>query len=221
MQGLVDLSAQLDADIPPKRLEGWSLAKGKQQQRVQKLAAALAIQVGLVCDLSLVARAEGVKKELAEVAAIIVIAGDECVQSASKTIDGRIEGGVVVVGEDDVEVAIEVSGRQVAEMPRNEGEADEVGLGALGRRRNQSAGDDSKREGRRRTCPKTSDCVSVGRSSNVLGEGGDGSAALPCDSAGSIWSWTFGRRLSVVPEYERGAGSETLKIYPVAVFRAW
>lgn len=37
---------------------------------------------------------------------IIIIAGGESIKTASKTVDGRVEVEVVIVGEDDVEVPV-------------------------------------------------------------------------------------------------------------------
>lgn len=62
---------------------------------------------------------------------IIIITGGEGVEAAGQPVDGRVEGEVIVVGEDDVEVPVQLGGGELVEMLGDEGDADEVSLGAL------------------------------------------------------------------------------------------
>lgn len=55
---------------------------------------------------------------------IVVLARDEGVQAASQPVDGRVERGIIVVGEDDVEVAVELGGGKLVKVLGHEGEAD-------------------------------------------------------------------------------------------------
>lgn len=56
---------------------------------------------------------------------IVVVACDKGIEAAREAVDGRVVAGFLVVGEDDVEVAVQLGGSQVAEVLGDEGETDE------------------------------------------------------------------------------------------------
>lgn len=56
--------------------------------------------------------------------AIVIIACDKGLQATSKAVDGDIEGRVVFVGEDDVEVSVQLRRRKVSKVLRDERQAD-------------------------------------------------------------------------------------------------
>lgn len=92
----------------PKSLQGSCLAQGQEEQSVQELAAADAVQVGFVRRLSLVAGTQSIKRYVSEVFRIVIIAGDERLQTARQAVYWRIEGGVVLIGKDNVEISVQL-----------------------------------------------------------------------------------------------------------------
>jgi len=96
----------------PERLERLRLAQRYKEQCVHKLAAANIIEVGLVSGLGLVASAKGVEREVSEMVRIVVVARDEGIEAAGEPIYGRVEGRVIFVRENDVEISIELRGRE-------------------------------------------------------------------------------------------------------------
>ncbi len=64
---------------------------------------------------------------------VIILASSEGIETPSETVDGGIEAKIVIIGEDDVKVPVQDSRSKVMEMSGDEGDADEVGLRALGR----------------------------------------------------------------------------------------
>jgi hypothetical protein len=64
---------------------------------------------------------------------IVVVACCKCVKPTGQAVDGRIVVEVIIIGKDDVEVAVELGRSKFMEVFRYEREAYEVGLGALHR----------------------------------------------------------------------------------------
>ena len=56
--------------------------------------------------------------------AIVVLACDEGVQTTGQAIDRDVEGRIVFVGEDDVEVSVQLRRRKVSKVLRDERQAD-------------------------------------------------------------------------------------------------
>lgn len=115
----------------PQGLQSLCLAQGQEEQSVEELAAADAVQVGFVRRLSLVAGAQGVKRYVSEVFRVVIVTRDECLQSACQTIYWRVEGGIVLVGKNNVEIAIQLGGSQRSEVVGYERQADKFWLMAL------------------------------------------------------------------------------------------
>lgn len=65
---------------------------------------------------------------------VVVFAGDEGVEAAGQPVYRGVEGRVILVGKDDVEVAVELGGSGLTEAPADEREADQIALRALERR---------------------------------------------------------------------------------------
>lgn len=65
---------------------------------------------------------------------IIIIAGGESIKTAGKTVDGRVEVEVVIVGEDDVEVPVQLGRGEFVEMAGDESKTYQIALGALDER---------------------------------------------------------------------------------------
>lgn len=85
----------------------------------------------LVRSLALDAGAQGVEREVSQVLGVVVFARNECVEPAGQPIDRGIEVWILFIGEDDVEVAVQLGGSELSEVLGYEGEAYQVGLGAL------------------------------------------------------------------------------------------
>lgn len=127
---------------------------------------------------------------------VVVVAGHEGLEAAGQAVDGRIERGVIFVGEHDVEVSIELGGSKVAEVFGDESEANKIALAALFGC--QSTGRIARGRGGggkwRRTWLKMSFFVSSGRSKKLRGLRRERLAALSQDSAeammgdGARWS---------------------------------
>ena len=66
-------------------------------------------------------------------AGIVVLARNEGIEPASQTIYRRIIGWVIVVGEYNVEMAVQLCSGQLSESVTGQSEADQVALGALNR----------------------------------------------------------------------------------------
>lgn len=62
---------------------------------------------------------------------IVIFTRDECLQAACQPVYWRVEGGIVLVGEDDMEIAIQLGGSQRSEVVGDERQADELWLMAL------------------------------------------------------------------------------------------
>lgn len=101
------------------------------KEGVEKLSTTGAVEVGLVRVLSFDAGAEGVHGQVVEVLGVVVLAGGKGVEAAGKAVDGRIEVDVIVIGEDDVKVAVQLGRGQFVKALGDEGDADEIALGAL------------------------------------------------------------------------------------------
>lgn len=115
----------------PQGLQSSRLAQGQEEQSIEELAAADAVQVGFVRRFSLVAGAQGIKRYVSEVFRIVIVTGDESLQAACQPVYWRVEGGIVLVGEDNVEIAIQLCGSQRSEVFGDERQADELWLMAL------------------------------------------------------------------------------------------
>lgn len=140
MKRLVDWATKLNPDIPLEGLEHSSLAQCQEKQRVHELAAANGIEVWLVGHLPLMACAQGIERQISQMLRIVVVTGDESVEASSEPVDGAFEGGVIFIGEDDVELAVEQGGGEIAEASGYESQADEIALGALRGRYEELAG---------------------------------------------------------------------------------
>lgn len=64
---------------------------------------------------------------------VVILASSKCIETPGETVDGRIEAKVVIIGEDDVKVPVQDGRSKVMKIFGDEGDADEVGLRALGR----------------------------------------------------------------------------------------
>lgn len=62
---------------------------------------------------------------------VIVVACDKGIQATSQAVNGGVECGIILVGEDDVEVSVQLGGCKLVEVPGDEGKADQVALGAM------------------------------------------------------------------------------------------
>jgi hypothetical protein len=62
---------------------------------------------------------------------VVVVTGGKGVETASQAIDGRVEIEVVIIGKDDVEVSVEQGGGELVKVPGDEGQTDEIALGAM------------------------------------------------------------------------------------------
>ena len=62
---------------------------------------------------------------------IVIFAGDKGIEAAGKSINGGVKGRVILVGENYVEIAIELGTGEVFKVPTDKSEADEVALGAM------------------------------------------------------------------------------------------
>jgi len=62
---------------------------------------------------------------------IVVVARDERVETAGESVDWGVECRVVFIGEDNVEVAIELGCGELPKMLRDQREADEITLRAV------------------------------------------------------------------------------------------
>lgn len=154
VERLVYRPAELDANVPsaaeqfrmcnlhhregrhdnaalPQGLQRSCLAQGQEEKGVQELAAADAVQVGFVRRLSLVASTQSIKRYVSEVFRIVIIAGDEGLQTARQPVYWRIEGGVVLIGKDNVEISIQLGCGQGSEVFGDERQADKLWLMAL------------------------------------------------------------------------------------------
>lgn len=125
-----DEARQIKA-VLPQGLQSLCLAQGQEEQSIKELAAADAVQVGFVRRLSLVAGTQGIKRYVSEVFRIVIFTRDEGLQAACQPVYWRVEGGVVLVGEDNVEIAIQLGGSQRPEVVGDERQADELWLMAL------------------------------------------------------------------------------------------
>lgn len=113
-----------------QRLECLCFAHDQKEQDVHELSTAAISQVLLVGQLSLFAGADSVEIDLAQVLGMVVVARGEGLQAGGQTVE-RVIGGVVVVGEDDLEATIEFGSSKLAEVLVGEGQTDEVRLGHL------------------------------------------------------------------------------------------
>jgi len=103
--------------------------------------------------------------------AIVVLACDEGVQTTGQAIDRDVEGRIVFVGEDDVEVAVELGSGKLSEVLRHERQADPVTLRALRRvsSRVDRPGEWRHGSGYGLTWPTMSFCISRGKSTMLSG----------------------------------------------------
>lgn len=62
---------------------------------------------------------------------IVIVASNERLESSGQPVDRRVVRGVILVGEDNVKVAIELGGGKIVEVLGDKGQADQIGLGAL------------------------------------------------------------------------------------------
>lgn len=62
---------------------------------------------------------------------VVVVARNESLQPSSQPVDRRVVRGVILVGKDNVEVAIQLGGSEVLKVLGNERQADQIRLGAL------------------------------------------------------------------------------------------
>lgn len=132
MQHAVDGPCQLDSNIPSEGLEHFRLFECLVEQSVEELAAAGAVEVGLIRHFALMSRAQGIHGNVSQVFGIVVFAGSESIQPTGEAIYGRVEVEVVIVGEDDLEATVENGGCDLVKMLGDEGDADEICLRALG-----------------------------------------------------------------------------------------
>jgi hypothetical protein len=107
--------------------------KCQVQQRVEKLATTGEIQVGLIGLLSFDTRTQGVHGKILEVFGIVVFTRSEGIETSGQSINWRIKVPIIVIGENDVEVAIELRCSQFMKLPRHKCQANKVSLGALSR----------------------------------------------------------------------------------------
>lgn len=114
-----------------ERLEASALAQDQVQQCVHELAARQISQVRAIYLLGLVAQVQRVETDGAEMARIVVVAGDHRVKPSRKDVIRVVELEVVLVGEEDAEVAVQLRGSEVAELPRHAQEADQVVPGGM------------------------------------------------------------------------------------------
>ena len=131
MKHAVDGPCQLDSNIPTEGFEHFRLVECLVQQGVEELAAAGGVEVGLVRHFAFMSRAQRIHGDVSQMLGIVVFAGCESIQATSEAIYGRVEVEVVIVGEDDLEAAVEDSGCDLVKMLGDEGDADEICLRAL------------------------------------------------------------------------------------------
>lgn len=112
-------------------LELIRLAQSEEQKSVHKLSAAVVEEVGAVSSFPLVTGTKGVERKISEMLRIVVVARRKGIQPTSQTIDGGVERRVILVGENDVELAIQLGSGQFSALFGGKGEADEVGLGTV------------------------------------------------------------------------------------------
>lgn len=62
---------------------------------------------------------------------VVVVAGGKGVEATGEAVDGGVEVEVVIVGKDDVEVAVEDGGGDFVKVLGDEGDAYEITLAAL------------------------------------------------------------------------------------------
>jgi hypothetical protein len=128
-EGLVELVDQrMDW---PEDLERGRFLQGEAEKRIQELATTSAIYVRTVRVLPLEADAERVHGQVPQVLRIVVWAGGEGIEAAGEPIDGRVKVGLIIVGENDVKLAVEERRGELVEVARNESQTDEVSLVTL------------------------------------------------------------------------------------------
>ena len=115
----------------PESLECSCLAQGQEKEGVHELSAADTVEVWLVGQLSLVTGTVGIEGKVPEMFAVVVGARHKRIEAPGEPVDGGVVGRVILVGEDDVEVSIELDGGQLPEVSRDKREADEIVLGAV------------------------------------------------------------------------------------------
>lgn len=115
----------------PEAFQELGLPEGEEEKGVHELAAADIVEIRLVGSLSLAAGAEGVEREVLKVLGIVVVTRDKGIEAPGESINRGVEGRVVLVGEDNVEVSVQLGSGEVSEMLGDEGNADEVALRAL------------------------------------------------------------------------------------------
>lgn len=103
-------------------LELLCFAQKEQQKSVHELAAAVAEEVLLISSFTLVTGTESVERNISEVLGIVVVAGHKGIQAASQTINGGVERRVILVRENDVELAIQLGSGQVSALFGDKGE---------------------------------------------------------------------------------------------------
>lgn len=59
---------------------------------------------------------------------VVITARGEGIKTTGKTVNGRVEAEVVIVGKDDVEVFVELSRGELMEVARDESEAYQIAL---------------------------------------------------------------------------------------------
>ncbi len=64
---------------------------------------------------------------------VIILAGSEGVETTRETVYGRIEAQIVIIGEDDVKVAVQNSRSKIMKLSGDKSDADEIALRALAR----------------------------------------------------------------------------------------
>lgn len=96
---------------------------------------------------------------------IVIVARREGVESPCETIDRGLKIEIIVVGKYDIEAPVQLGGGNLTEALRDEGEADEVGLGTLEIKSAPIA--TTLQEQRAPTCETISFWVSTGKSRNV------------------------------------------------------
>ena len=87
MECLVHWAAQFNSNIPAEFIEKSGLPQGEEQQSIQKLAAAHAVQIVSVRSLSLMASAQGIQRKISEMLRIVVVAGHEGVQPTGQPVE--------------------------------------------------------------------------------------------------------------------------------------
>lgn len=152
VESLVHWPAELDANVPsatkvlahvvydrgkenersvPELLKRLRLAQSHEQEGVHKLSTADIVNVRLVRLLSLDTRTQRIKRYVPQMFRIVVFARNESLQSPGQPVDGRVVRRVILVGKYNVEVAIELGGGKVVKVFGDEGQANQISLGAL------------------------------------------------------------------------------------------